>query len=149
MGTLASSCFSSLIWREGRKKGDKKTIRTVNRPSGDKVQIAWDTNLDNDPSLATHKIGIELSVSWRCNLIFLREKTNKDTRQNGNFGIFFIKLELTFLQPFVSWSCSFSKCFTYVFKTLAHLSTYSRKPGNYNGAISFEIDIMKKSSPIN
>ena len=27
--------------------------------------------------------------------------------------------------------------------------TYSRKPGNFNGTISFEIDIMKNSSPIN
>ena len=26
---------------------------------------------------------------------------------------------------------------------------YSRKQGNYNGTINFEIDIMKKSSPIN
>ena len=30
-----------------------------------------------------------------------------------------------------------------------YLTTYSRKPGNYNGTIIFEIDIMKKSSPIN
>ena len=28
-------------------------------------------------------------------------------------------------------------------------STYSRKPGDYNGTIIFEIDIMKNSSPIN
>ena len=34
-------------------------------------------------------------------------------------------------------------------KTNANVSTYSRKPGNYNGTINFEIDIMKKSSPIN
>ena len=32
------------------------------------------------------------------------------------------------------------KCFTYVTKTRANLSTYSRKPGNYNGTIIFEID---------
>ena len=42
-----------------------------------------------------------------------------------------------------------SKFFTYVSKTHANLSTYSRKPGNYNGIIIFEIDIMRKSSPIN
>ena len=39
------------------------------------------------------------------------------------------------------------KCFTYVTKTIANLTTYSRKPGNYNGTIIFEIDIMKNSSP--
>ena len=42
-----------------------------------------------------------------------------------------------------------SKCFTYVTKTRANLTTYSRKPENYNGTIIFEIDIMKNSSPIN
>ena len=41
------------------------------------------------------------------------------------------------------------KCFTYITKTIANLTTYSRKPGDYNGTIIFEIDIMKKSSPIN
>jgi hypothetical protein len=41
------------------------------------------------------------------------------------------------------------KCFTYVTKTWANLTTYSRKPENYNGTIIFEIDIMKNSSPIN
>ena len=41
------------------------------------------------------------------------------------------------------------KCFTYVTKTCANLTTYSRKPENYNGTIIFEIDIMKNSSPIN
>ena len=30
-----------------------------------------------------------------------------------------------------------------------NLTTYSRKPKNYNGPIIFEIDIMKKSTPIN
>ena len=34
----------------------------------------------------------------------------------------------------------------YVAKTCAHLSTYSRKSGNYNDTIIFEIDIMKKST---
>ena len=42
-----------------------------------------------------------------------------------------------------------SKCFTYVTKTIANLTTFSRKPGDYNGTIIFEIDIMKKSSPLN
>ena len=41
------------------------------------------------------------------------------------------------------------KCFTYVTKTCANLTTYSRKLENYNGTIIFEIDIMKNSSPIN
>ena len=41
------------------------------------------------------------------------------------------------------------KCSTYVAKTRANLTTYSRKPENYNGTIIFEIDIMKNSSPIN
>ena len=41
------------------------------------------------------------------------------------------------------------KFFTYVTKTRLHLSTYSKKSGNYNGTIIFEIVIMKKSSPIN
>ena len=44
---------------------------------------------------------------------------------------------------------SVSKCFTYLTKTRANSTTYSRKPGNFNGTISFEIDIMKNSSPIN
>ena len=43
---------------------------------------------------------------------------------------------------------SSSKCFTYVTKTCANLTTYSRKLENYNGTITFEIDIMKNSSPI-
>ena len=41
------------------------------------------------------------------------------------------------------------KCFTCVTKTIANLATYSRKPENYNGAIIFEFNIMKNSSPIN
>ena len=41
------------------------------------------------------------------------------------------------------------KFFKYVTKTRANLSTYSRKPGNYNDTIIFEIDMMKKSYPIN
>ena len=41
------------------------------------------------------------------------------------------------------------KFFTYVTKTNVNLSTYSRKQRNYNDTINFEIDIMKKSSPIN
>ena len=38
------------------------------------------------------------------------------------------------------------KCFTYVTKTIANST---RKPGDYNGTIVFEIDIMKNSSPLN
>ena len=41
------------------------------------------------------------------------------------------------------------KFFMYVTKTIANLTTYSRKPGDYNGTIIFEIDIMKNSSPLN
>jgi len=41
------------------------------------------------------------------------------------------------------------KFFTYVTKTRLNLPTYSRKLGNYNGTIVFEIDIMKKPSLIN
>ena len=41
------------------------------------------------------------------------------------------------------------KCFTSARKTRANLTTYSRKPENYNGTIIFEIDIMKNSSPLN
>ena len=41
------------------------------------------------------------------------------------------------------------KCFTYLTKTIANLTTYSRKPGNYSGTIILQIDIVKKSSPIN
>ena len=40
------------------------------------------------------------------------------------------------------------KCFMYVTKTIANLTTHSRKPGYYNGTIIFEID-MKNSSPLN
>ena len=42
-----------------------------------------------------------------------------------------------------------NKFFTYVTKTRANLSTFSRKPENFNGTIIVEINIMKKSSPIN
>ena len=44
---------------------------------------------------------------------------------------------------------SAGKCFTYVTKTMANLTTFGRKPGIYNGIIIFEIDIMKNSSPLN
>ena len=36
-----------------------------------------------------------------------------------------------------------SKCFTYVTKTIANLTTYSRKLGDYSCTIIFKIDIMK------
>ena len=39
------------------------------------------------------------------------------------------------------------KCFTYDTKTIANLITYSRKPGDYNGTIIFETDIVKKVLP--
>ena len=53
---------------------------------------------------------------------------------------------------FLLFTLYFSKCFTCftkTFATFANLTTYSRKPGNYNGTIIFEIDIMKNSSPLN
>ena len=48
----------------------------------------------------------------------------------------------------INWSSN-CKCFTCVTKTIANLTTYRRKPGDYNGTIIFEIDIMKNSSPLN
>jgi hypothetical protein len=42
-----------------------------------------------------------------------------------------------------------AKCFTYVTKTITNLTTYSRKSGDYNGTIIFEIEITKNSSPLN
>ena len=47
--------------------------------------------------------------------------------------------------------CLYHNCkfFTYVTKIHPHLSKYSKKAGNCNGAIVFEIDIMKKSYPVN
>ena len=75
------------------------------------------------------------------------------------FGLFFEKAHKWKLhhwnpQEPRTWCMSESifyiyKFFTYVIKTRAKLSMYSRKLGNYNGTIIFEIDIMKKSSPIN
>ena len=45
---------------------------------------------------------------------------------------------------------NFPSGFTYVTKNITNLqTTYSRKPGDYNGTIIFEIDIMKNSSPLN
>ena len=41
------------------------------------------------------------------------------------------------------------KCFTYVAKSIANSTTYSRKPGDYNGTIIFEFDILKNSAPPN
>ena len=43
----------------------------------------------------------------------------------------------------VVFHSTFDKCFRYVTKTIANLTTYSRKPGDYNGTVIFEIDIMK------
>ena len=34
-------------------------------------------------------------------------------------------------------------------KTIANLTMYSRKVGDYNGTLIFEIDDMKNSSPLN
>ena len=48
-----------------------------------------------------------------------------------------------------TWTRDSHKCFTYVTKFIANLTTYSRKQGDYNGTIIFEINIMKISSPLN
>ena len=53
------------------------------------------------------------------------------------------------LKPLPNRRPDIGKCFTCVTKTIANLTTYSRKPGDYNGTIIFEIDIMKNSSPLN
>ena len=47
------------------------------------------------------------------------------------------------------WLAPLCKRLTYVAKTRANLTTYSRKPENYNGTIIFEIDTMNNLSPIN
>ena len=49
----------------------------------------------------------------------------------------------------MGWNQYTCKCFTCVTKTCANLTTYSRKPGDYNGTIILEIDIMKNSSSLN
>ena len=51
-----------------------------------------------------------------------------------------------FFQLEIIHSC---KCFKYVAKTIANSTTYSRNPGDYNGTIIFEFDIMKNSSLLN
>ena len=48
-----------------------------------------------------------------------------------------------------SAAATIGKYFTYDTKTIANSTTYSRNPGDYNGTIIFEIDIMKNSSPLN
>ena len=55
---------------------------------------------------------------------------------------------LTDLQPRPA-ECTKVNFFTHVTKTCPNLTTYSRKPENNNGTIIFEIDIMKKSYPVN
>ena len=57
--------------------------------------------------------------------------------------MFHIQIKFTFWPAADYYIC---KRFTYVAKTCANLTTYSRKPENYNGTIIFEIDIVKKSS---
>ena len=69
---------------------------------------------------------------------------------------FFFQLSCRFL-VFASRSAHFShshlvdlsKRFTNVTKTIANSTTFSRKPGDYNGTIIFEFDIMKNSSALN
>ena len=59
------------------------------------------------------------------------------------------KKNIRSVRKVVLFHSTFDKCFTYVTKTIAILTTYSRKPGDYNGTVIFEIDIMKNSSPLN
>ena len=62
---------------------------------------------------------------------------------------FLLKLEMALATTIRMKFEPVCKCFTYLTKTRANSTTYSRKLGNFNGTISFEIDIMKNSSPIN
>ena len=61
----------------------------------------------------------------------------------------FCKINVFWKVTTVGLILHFCKCFTCITKTLANLTTYSRKPGDYSGTIIFEIDIMKNSSPLN
>ena len=76
-------------------------------------------------------------------------------RSSDEFIIFFRQNTLCWNTIQVSWliyqiqNRGKGKFFTYVTKTRSDLTTYSRKPQNYNGTIIFENNVMKKSSTIN
>ena len=85
--------------------------------------------------------------TWACqdsNLIIYGAQPNKQTYRRHSLMHKQPIYESAWLKR--STKC---KCFTCVTKTIANLTTYSRKPGDYNGTIIFEIDIMKNSSPLN
>ena len=94
--------------------------------------------------ISRHQIQIGLgafSENWKCikskkivGLVFLGNITACCTLLSSCYKVAMRFLLLIF--------------FSYVTKTCQHLSTYSRKPGNYNGTIIFEVDIMKKFSPL-
>ena len=73
-----------------------------------------------------------VSVEIDC---YQREIEGRSTVGNFNWGQIGSMLE--------------SKPFTNLVKTIANSTTYCRKPGDCNGTIIFEVDIMKNSSPLN
>ena len=84
-----------------------------------------------------------------------RDEANYSTIESNLLWIRFLELFILSCLSRLHLSCVvvvfhivlyLSKFFTYVTKTCANLSTYSRKPGNCIRTINFEIDIMKKSS---
>ena len=95
--------------------------------------------------------------SWELNLgpkklVLARDMRSRSWLNIGDsYGTYFVYLyKLTFMFCHLVWLAVPCVIFlTYVTKTRANLYTYSRKPGNYNGIIIFEIDIMKKFSQIN
>ena len=52
-------------------------------------------------------------------------------------------------QPYIWGALTYCKCFSHVTKTRPNFTTYTRKPGNNNGTFIFDIDIIKKSYPVN
>ena len=93
-----------------------------------------------------YQIQFCLGENWQLNLVInywtVQEGSKSILKWNIWVGQKFKKKLLTsFLEG------PQSKCFTYVTKTIANLTTYySRKWGDYNDTIIFEIDIMKNSS---
>ena len=79
----------------------------------------------------------------------LKYQSNIKTNHYWNSGLLFVTENSLYVYSFFFTFTPCSECFTYVTKTIVDLTTYSRKPGDYNGNIFFEIDIMKNSSPLN
>ncbi len=139
------------------------------------LSISWRTHKPVLPSHFTYYCQDRWCGSWICSL---QSFLNQDLSVVNNFHLskpflcFWNKTKLCvgprpqFARPSVkimlqvldSWIITICvlvvltcgcKCFTCVTKTIANLTTYSRKPGDYNGTIIFEIDIIKNSSPLN